>query len=93
MSLAEKQLTKVSRKGGKMLLRLFCESCAAEMKNQLMKGVRLRLSLLFLFLLFLQSFLIIGNNMNHDKNLNIYCGKYAIYGNCTSQKKGTMTYW
>lgn len=41
-----------------MLLRLFCEGCPAKVKNELMKGVRLRLGLLFLFLLFLHGFLI-----------------------------------
>lgn len=40
-----------------MILRLFCQSRAAEMKNQLVKGVRLPLGLLFLFLLFLHGFL------------------------------------
>lgn len=58
MSLTAEQVTKVHRRRSKMLLRLFCEGCAAEMKNQLMKGVRLRLGLLFLFLLFLHGFLI-----------------------------------
>ena len=68
-----------------MLLRLFSESRAAEMKNQLMKGVRLCLSLLFLFpLLLLQGFLMIADNMNHEKNSSLHRGQYAI--------KGKMTY-
>lgn len=58
MRLNEEQVTREHCGSSVMLLRLFCEGCPAKVKNELMKGVRLRLGLLFLFLLFLHGFLI-----------------------------------
>lgn len=57
-----------------MFLQLFCESRAAKMQNQLVKGIRFCFSLLFLFLLFLQSFLSINYNRNHTKSICEYSG-------------------
>lgn len=58
MRLNEEQVTREHCGPNMMLLRLFREGCPAKVKNELMKGVRLRLGLLFLFLLFLHGFLI-----------------------------------
>lgn len=77
-----------------MLLRLFCEGCPAKVKNELMKGVRLRLGLLFLFLLFFHGFLIekLEKTLILTKSLVLTVEILSLIRVAGIIERGTLTY-